>query len=33
MVVDDHIEVTPGFSIFNKHTEHPFETVPNVFII
>ena len=33
MVVDSHIEIQPGFSIFNKHTEHPFEPIPNVFLI
>ena len=33
MVVADHMEIQPSFSLFNRHTEHPYEPVPNVFLI
>lgn len=33
MAVEDHMEISPGFSMFNRDTEHPFEPVPNVFLL
>jgi hypothetical protein len=33
MVVGDHVEIKPSFSLFNKFTEHPYEPIPNVFLI
>ena len=30
MARDDHLEVAPRFSMFNRQTEYPFDPVPNV---
>ena len=32
-IEDDYMRIPTGFSAFNKQTEHPFEPVPNVFLI
>jgi len=33
MVVEDHLEINHGFSMYNKDIEHPYEPIPNVFAI